>query len=53
MYHYSDNWDGSIKKFPTLAKAVKSAKKEEGESITIFKGREIVKITPASGNSYS
>ena len=50
MYHFTDNWDGRLKTFPTLRKAIADAKNQTWFSVTIFKGRDIVKIVNASGH---
>ena len=53
-FWYKDNWCGSIKEFETLRAAEKSASKEDGVSITIFKSHDgsIASTVKANGYTY-
>jgi hypothetical protein len=54
MYYYTDNWTGDVHRFSTLREAKKSARKEDGRSITIWnaKGCRLVCTVKASGIVY-
>lgn len=46
---FRDNWSGDIHYFDTLEEVKEAAKKETGDSITIYDNNGVVCITPASG----
>lgn len=48
-YWYSDNWSGNIKYFCSLREAIKSARKEDGISISIFDKNGCIKTVDANG----
>jgi hypothetical protein len=52
-YYYKDNWSGDIHQFSTLREAKKEAKKEDGNSIAIFKGLDCVEIVKSNGRIYN
>lgn len=48
-HHFLSNWDGELKKFPSLELAAAAAKNEMGD-VTIYCGREIIKTV--SGKNF-